>query len=321
MLQSPASAKRPKLLSSLLDSWRYWSPLQGAGRSLIAAAQITILLFTPASRLFPDSILAKEGQCTGIRSASAYCIWSGHEQVVSYVFAALLVVVIVGYFPFLISLIHLYITVCLSNFITIPDGGDFVAIPATTALLLLGLADKRLNHWRTVKISESALGVRSGIGVAAAWCLRFQVSYIYLNAAVAKLFAEEWQTGTAFYYVTKSEMFGVARWLEGPVDSLVAFPLVTIMFTWGTIFLEALMSLILVIGSRALRRIAVFACIVFHLGIALLIGIFSFALIMIGVVLVANSDVFETGRGGSEEESFGMSSARRLETHSAAELS
>ncbi|CAB0575632.1 Sporulation-delaying protein SdpB [Corynebacterium diphtheriae] len=292
MLPSSASNKESSTLrNKLLDSFWYWSPLQGAGRSLIAAAQITVLIFTPASRLSPDSVLADESRCQGIRAINAYCIWNGNEQTVSYVFAFILFIVIVGYFPFIISLVHFYITICLSGFITVPDGGDFVAIPATMALVLLGLSDRRLNHWHAVKAQDSFLGFRSGIGVAAAWCLRFQVSYIYLNAAVAKLFPEEWQTGAAFYYVTKSEMFGVSSWLEKPIDFMVQFSLVTIIFTWGTILFEASVSLIFIFGSKRLRSIAVIACIVFHIGIALLIGIVSFATIMVGIVLVANSDV------------------------------
>ncbi|CAM4160134.1 Sporulation-delaying protein SdpB [Corynebacterium belfantii] len=131
-----------------------------------------------------------------------------------------------------------------------PDGGDFVAIPATMALVLLGLSDRRLNHWHAVKAQDSFLGFRSGIGVAAAWCLRFQVPYIYLNAAVSKLFPEEWQTGTAFCYVTKSEMFGVSSWLEKPVDFMVQFLLVTIIFTWGTILFEASVSLIFIFWQQ-----------------------------------------------------------------------
>lgn len=292
MFSSSANIKKePKLRNALLDSFWYWSPLQGTGRSLIAVAQITILIFTPASRLAPEGILSSERQCEGIKSASAYCIWDGHEQVVNYIFAVLLLVVIVGYYPFVISLIHFYITISLSGFITVPDGGDFVAVPATMALVLLGISDKRTNHWHAVRVPDSALGARFGVGVAAAWCLRFQVSYIYLNAAVAKLFPEEWQAGTAFYYVTKSEMFGVSGWLEKPVDFIVQFPLSTIAFTWGTILFEALMSLVFIIGSRKLRQVAVVACIIFHIGIALLIGIVSFATIMIGIVTVANSDV------------------------------
>lgn len=275
-----------------VTSLRYWSPFQGLGRSVIAVAQISTLLFTSASRLSPDSVLTEENRCEGIKSANAYCLMEGNEQLVSYLFAGLLFIIVIGFFPFFISVIHLYITFCLTDFITVPDGGDFVAIPAVIALLFLSLADNRRNHWYLAQPRSSPLGVRIGIGLATAWGLRFQVAYIYLNAAVAKLFPEEWQTGTAFYYITKSEMFGVSGWLIKPVDFIVGFPIVTLTFTWGTILFEFLMALTIAIGSVQIRRVALICAVIFHLFIALFIGIFSFAFIMIGVVILANSDVY-----------------------------
>lgn len=293
-LQLNADTRRGKsaLCNFSVSSFHYWSPFQGLGRSMIAVAQISILLFTSASRLSPDSVLTEENRCEAIKSANAYCLMEGNEQLVSYLFAGLLFIIIIGFFPFVISVIHLYITFCLTDFITVPDGGDFVAIPAVIALLFLSMADNRRNHWHPVQPPSSPLGVRIGIGLATAWGIRFQVAYIYLNAAVAKLFPEEWQTGSAFYYITKSEMFGVSGWLIKPVDFIVGFPIVTLTFTWGTILFEFLLALAIAVGSVKIRRVALICSIIFHLFIALFIGIFSFALIMIGVVILANSDVY-----------------------------
>ena len=296
MFQSIANNRsdNSNLRNLSIGALRSWSPLQGAGRSAIAFSQILILLFTSSSNLSPDIDLTSEGRCTGIKSASAYCLIEGNEQTVSYIFSALLILVIAGYFPFLISALHLYITLCLTNFITVPDGGDSVAVLATIALLLLSLADNRRNHWYSPKPRSTALGIRVGIGIAAAWGLRFQLAYIYLNAAIAKLSPEEWRTGTAFYYITKSEMFGAPDWLMTPIDFMVSIPIITIAFTWGTILFESLMALIFAIGSVKARRIALACSIVFHIGIALIIGIASFAVIMIGIVIVANSDVYQS---------------------------
>lgn len=113
-----------------------------------------------------------------------------------------------------------------------------------------------------------------------------QVCIMYFNAGLAKVPGKYWQNGTAFYYVLASEEFGLTR--LGPLlwDSRVLLGLLT----WAPLLLQLAFPWIYLFGRPWPRRIVVVSAIGFHIGILTLMGLSTFAVIMIGAEMLLLSD-------------------------------
>lgn len=186
------------------------SRVLGVARSTLALAQISVLLFTPAAYLFvPVGTEATGPSCDAFNSWTAYCLpWEFSDQTTSWLLVACLLVVISGWFPRLTGLLHVWITFSISSAIRLPDGGESAAQVISVFLALVLLSDTRSNHWSIQSLDEPP-SVLAPISWAALWGLRLQVCWIYLSASIAKLAVQEWQEGSAIYYVTRQVFFGV----------------------------------------------------------------------------------------------------------------
>lgn len=113
-----------------------------------------------------------------------------------------------------------------------------------------------------------------------------QVCIMYFNAGIAKVPGKYWQNGTAFYYVLASEEFGMTS--VGPLvwNNRVLLGLMT----WAPLLLQLAFPWIYLFGRAWPRRITVVAAMLFHVGILVLMGLSTFALIMIGVEMLLLSD-------------------------------
>ncbi|MFV8756547.1 hypothetical protein ACNOYE_38875 [Nannocystaceae bacterium ST9] len=113
-----------------------------------------------------------------------------------------------------------------------------------------------------------------------------QLCIMYFNAGVAKLPGKYWQNGTAFYYVLASKEFGLTG--IGPLIWNNRY-LLGVM-TWAPVVLQIAFPWIYLFGTAWPRRVTVVCAMFFHLGILLLMGLSSFALIMIGAEMLLLSD-------------------------------
>ncbi|MDH3038365.1 HTTM domain-containing protein [Streptomyces sp. TRM75561] len=165
------------------------------------------------------------------------------------------------------------------------DGGDNLAYVVIPFLLLtrcydrfalpVGLASRLARrvpgHLRALSVPFHNLGV---LMVAAQICLVYVVSGLY------KVMGEEWQDGTALFYIMRVAEFELPGWshLVYENDALV------VLGTYGTVaFLVYFPVGVLV---PALRPWAAAASICFHLSIAFFMGLTGFALTMIACDLV-----------------------------------
>lgn len=115
-----------------------------------------------------------------------------------------------------------------------------------------------------------------------------QVCLLYFIAGAAKLPGRYWQNGTAFYYVLNSKEFGVT-----PFGWLIwEHPLILGGCTWGPVLLQLAFPWIYAFGNASAKRILVVTAMSFHFGIFLLMGLTTFAWMMIGVemLLLSNAD-------------------------------
>ncbi|WP_221890473.1 sporulation-delaying protein SdpB family protein [Streptomyces sp. WAC07061] len=261
----------------------------GAGRSVIALAQASVLVFTPASHLFVPVGGTETGCSAPVQAVSLYCLAdTADRQMVSLVVLALLLVVASGILPRFTTVLHFWASLSLGQSVSLPDGGDAVAQVVTFFLVLACAGDRRTWHWQRPRGGDRAGSVWTGIAWAGWWGVRLQVAYVYLDSALAKLPVGPWSEGSATYYVARMENFGAAGLFADLFRWATGITLIALLTTWGTILAEGLIALFLL---RRESRQAVAAAIsaALHVLIVLQIGIVSFGFVMVGAVLCAAS--------------------------------
>ncbi|MFE1260020.1 HTTM domain-containing protein [Streptomyces albogriseolus] len=165
------------------------------------------------------------------------------------------------------------------------DGGDNLAYVVIPFLLLTrcydrfslptGLASRLARrvpgHLRAMSVPFHNLGV---LMVAAQICLVYVVSGLY------KVMGEEWQDGTALFYIMRVAEFELPGWSHLVYENDV----LVVLGTYGTVAFLVYFPLGVLVP--ALRPWAATASICFHLSIAFFMGLTGFALTMIACDLV-----------------------------------
>ncbi|MFK8851377.1 sporulation-delaying protein SdpB family protein [Streptomyces sp. Ac-502] len=263
----------------------------GIGRSIIALAQASILIFTPASHLFvPVGSDEIEIACsTPVQAASLYCLAdSADRQLLNLLVLALLLIVASGILPRYTTVLHFWTSISVGQSISLPDGGDAVAQVVTFFLILACANDRRTWHWQRPSSEEHKRSVWQGIAWAGWWGVRAQVAYIYLNSALAKLPVGPWAEGSATYYVARMENFGAAGLFADLFRWATSITPIALLSAWGAMATETLIAFFLFRrGSRQVMAAAMSVCL--HILIILQLGIVSFGFIMVGAVFCAAS--------------------------------
>lgn len=264
------------------------TPSVTLGRSLIAFAQLSILVLTPYSALMQTVIgRADAPYCGGIRGVSAYCLTSGAPGwVPTAVMIVVLMAVLLGVLPAITAVLHAWVSFSILASIALPDGGDQAAAVFTLLLTIICLGDNR--RWTLGSTASAVSHWRRQASLAGFMLLRIQIAAIYLDSAIGKLFTADWVNGTAEFYVLRDPYFGATGWLGDALRTLTTLPAMTVAMTWGAMVLEATIAVLLLCGQRA-RRVALVLCVFLHGFIIASIGLWSFGLIMIGAVLVASA--------------------------------
>jgi antimicrobial peptide system SdpB family protein len=181
--------------------------------------------------------------------------------------------------------VHAWVTFSIAGSIALPDGGELAAKVIALLLIPMCLTDDRLWHWSRPRTPLRPAS--RGIAYAALWAVRLQVAGIYLHSGLGKFASSDWLSGTAEYYVLRDNMFGAAGWIRDLAVAMMSVPWLVFAITWGSIALELSVGLIILLGTDRLRRLALALAIVFHFGIIVTIGLWTFALVMIAAVALA----------------------------------
>ncbi|CAM5416502.1 sporulation-delaying protein SdpB family protein [Leifsonia shinshuensis] len=261
----------------------------GGGRTAIALAQLSIIALTPPAALLQPVVGQGPGPlCDSLRAITTYCVGGDavSQEWRRWIMVALLCVIASGWRPRWTAIPHAWICLSLGMSTSLPDGGDQVARIVGLLLIPLALVDGRRWHWTTSSrpMRPFALGIASAFIIA----IRIQVAAIYLNSAIAKFGTDAWVDGSAEYYYVRSLMFGASGWVGAVLLEVTKVPLFVAALTWGAILIEFAIA-VLILGRAKWRRWAVFADLVLHGFIVLTIGLWSFAAIMVGTVLIAAS--------------------------------
>ncbi|MFE6770211.1 sporulation-delaying protein SdpB family protein [Streptomyces fimicarius] len=268
-----------------------WTNVYGLARTLLALATAGTLLWSGSDTLFRPSAGRDDiVGCDGLRSIGLFChVPEQRLDVARLVCVAVLLVVASGWRPRWTALPHLWITYSVWANIAIPDGGDQIACNLAVLLALAALGDPRRWHWddppeeRTGSVPAQ---VTAFACCSALFMAQLQMSFLYFQACVAKLPHAEWADGTAMWYWTNNLAFGAPGWLHPVVDLVVRQPLGVAALTWVPLFIELGLALALLLPRRH-RLYLLAAGFLFHLSIALMMGLWSFAFAMwAGLVLL-----------------------------------
>lgn len=257
------------------------------GRSMIAGAQLSILTLTTWPNLTADIVgRASEGYCGGgLRKVSMFCLGGDSPQSAGvWVGVIIALLVIAGFAPRVTAPLHAWMAISMNASLSLPDGGEAVASFATVILVLICLPDNRLFAWsRARKPISRPLGA---VAYAASIGLCIQLAGVYFESGLAKIAVSEWLDGSAMYFIVRDPYFGATGVVGAVLRSLTDIPAGTALFTWGTIVLECVLAILLILPSRW-KQYAFVGVAVLHLGIAVALGLWSFSLIMVGVACVA----------------------------------
>ncbi len=259
-----------------------------AGRSLLALATMSVLLWSPDHVLFTGTASHGYGpRCDGFGQAGMWCLTDGvphGTSIARWVAVTVLAVVASGYRPRWTCLPHWYVTASLGLAIAVPNGGESAARLFTLLLVPMCLGDRRRWHWTPVRDGLTA-GYR-GMAYAAWWALRIQVAVIYLDAAGAKLADPGWRAGYAILSCFTNPNFGLTPAWRPIASAVLVWPPLIAALTWGVLATELSIA-VLILGTGQARRIAWRLCAILHIGIVIGLGLFSFGALMIAGVLIA----------------------------------
>jgi antimicrobial peptide system SdpB family protein len=259
----------------------------GLSRSVLAAAVLSVLVFTPDRDLFISAGTESGLRCAGVRAVSLWCLTGpdGFTACRAVAFAVLGLTV-AGFRPRWTCLPFWYLTFGLGTAMTVANGGEGVARIIALLLIPLGLADDRTWQWTrpTAAISPELRGAAH----VALLFLRLQVLVIYANAAVAKLGDPRWRNGSAFGAVLHDRYYGAPEAVLRFADPVLALPGAAAAAAWLTILAELAIAAAMP-APVAVRRKALWVAVVLHGSIVLGMGLVSFGVVMVAAVALAGT--------------------------------
>jgi antimicrobial peptide system SdpB family protein len=255
-----------------------WTSTVGLARALLALGTLVTLLGTPPSVLLsPLADGTRPPVCTGVLRGGLWCLAPQRPLVATVVSVAVLVVVIAGWRPRVTALLHWWVAWSFTAGVTLQDGGDQVNAVLCLLLLPVALTDPRRWHWSP--------GPARPPGAVPGWpwliarigrlLIMVQVAAIYLHACIAKLGVTEWADGTALWYWLRHPQFGAASWLSPVTDRLTAQPWGVVGLTWGTMIIEFLLGVAILMRPLP-RRVLLVVGLGLHAGIMVVMGLVSF---------------------------------------------
>lgn len=262
------------------------------GRSMIAAGGLLVLLFSPDSALFNDLVRQPNGMwCSGVRASALWCLAgsSDHGLMLSRVVSiAVLLLVVSGFSPRWTCIPHWYVTFSLASASPTANGGDSIAQIAAMLLIPVCLGDGR--KWQWSPPDSTLPPVWRGSAAAAMLGIRGQIVVIYVTAAASKLMDPFWRNGTALRYVAEDPLGGFPDPILHLLDPLFDVAPLLALTTWSVIGVQVLIAASIAMSSnRCASRIALALGVCLHLTIGALMGLLTFGLIMIGLLIVGSA--------------------------------
>jgi antimicrobial peptide system SdpB family protein len=270
-------------------------------RSLLAAVELAVLLSNPDWLLLGKTPPATSAAlCTGVSRLSLWCVVGGGATAFSFARVVALVVLtatMFGLWPRWLCIPHWFIAFSIAERVTVIDGGEEVAQILTLLLIPMCLGDRRTWHWRQAR--EPLTPIWRGHSYGAHLLLRVQVAVVYAVAAISKLGFPSWRDGTAMRALFNDPQFGLPPSVRPAVDHILRSDLLAAAVTWGAVAAELCIGACMLAPRRRLRHLALCIGICLHVAIMLAMGLASFSLTMIALLLAVSS--YTTLEAGLED--------------------
>ncbi|WP_282055426.1 sporulation-delaying protein SdpB family protein [Maribacter luteus] len=263
-----------------------WTNVYGLARTFLALSLFITLIVTGHQNLFPNvngELLRGIG--FDFEKISIFYLFKHNLAIAWALSLFILVFVMSGFLPQLSGILHWWAAYSYYSSGIVIEGGDQIAMILTLFLVPVCLSDPRTNHWNKPKDGNRKafkLFVWSVYAI-----ISLQVSIIYLHAAIAKMSVDEWVNGTAIYYWFTHETFGVSDSIKVGVAHLLSNVWVVISITWGAMLLEMILFGWIFMKRNSWNwKLLFISGVLFHFMIALIQGLVSFMLTMIGALIL-----------------------------------
>jgi antimicrobial peptide system SdpB family protein len=253
----------------------------GFSRSILAAGVLLKLVFNNINLL----ITPRQLQTLHLSSLSYRCNFflifnSSHLVEMQILAIIILAFVITGYYMKITSLLHLWISLSLFMFRQTYISVDRIDLLLILLLIPVCLFDERKNHWHHPVTTNKFNSLIQNIFL---FLIKIQVAFIYYDSFHDKLFIREWLDGTVIYYWFTHNFFGLHPSLISMLKPVLTSIPVLFFLSWGTLQLEALLAVAILIPSRF--KLVLLKCgIIFHFGIMLIHG-YSFLFFVMSAAL------------------------------------
>lgn len=262
------------------------------GRSLLAAAGILTILCSPDTALFLGTAETSSGlRCQGIRAVSLWCLAGPSEigLLTSRILTVVvLVAVLVGFRPKWTCVPHWYVAFSFAAAIPVSNGGDSIAQIATMLLVPLCLGDDRA--WQWTRPARPLMSSWRGSVLAAHLAIRVQICLIYAGAVTSKLMDAPWRHGGAMYLAAHHPQYGAPVSLREMLAPALNSYWFVAAASWSVMALQVLTA-VLIFGRRKHRLAVLVLGSGLHLGIMFLMGLMSFGMVMIALLIIGSASV------------------------------
>lgn len=233
-------------------------------RMLLALGTLSTLLFTNVNDLFPQFHVTKIIENKSGLMHLNYFLWFDNIYIPYTISIIILFLTILGVYPRIISILQCITSYSIFYTMLIVEGGDQINIILTLLLIPICILDNRKNGWKIIE-NKSRISSNGWLIVNAAlavFFIQFQMSILYFNAGIAKIYAPEWSNGTAVYYWFYDNTFGAPNWLRHSLGFLFKNGITVSIINWGVIILEIALFVALFLKQE-------YKYILFSFGIAL----------------------------------------------------
>lgn len=264
-----------------------WTLSIALARVFLALAAGLTYLLTPSSVLFTPVPGALAARCSASVGWMAWPCWLPENAVEgAQVTAGVLCLAIAsGWFPAATALPLSLLLVAVPLASAAPDGGDQLAGILGLLLIPVSLTDWRLHSWSVLRPGP-LWRPRAFTAAFMLTLAKAQIAVVYLVACLGKFGSPEWANGTALFYWVRNNVFGAPALLR-PLAEWVTFqPPLVASLTWGTLVLEFALAISVFLPVTFRLRLLLPLALVFHLGIWVVLGVSSFAVVMAAALFI-----------------------------------
>ncbi len=257
-------------------------------RMLLALSTLLTLVFGGLTDNFRNTHLSllKENM-SGIMSLNMF-LWEWNLIIPYTICLIILILVIIGFMPRLTCILHSWVSYSVFYSMLIVEGGDQLNVILTLLLIPICFVDNRLISWTSCKSQIPKWDFNNLLPfnkLIALFVIQLQMAFLYFNAGISKVFAPEWNNGTALYYWFNENIFGAPPIISKSIGWIFTNNWSVTILTWGVILLEIFAGLAIFFKPKIKFKIGLIL-ILFHISIFLIHGLATFLLSMTaGIIL------------------------------------